>query len=199
MGLPPRGRVAGWVGRHFAQKRPEVVVEVARRIVVEVPDASFLMVGDGPTFDDAVTKTAGEERIHVLGYRDDIETAYAAMDVFMLASAWEGLPRTVLEAGAAGVPVVAPGVSGIGEIVRDGETGRLLESGSSVTLADALIRLLSDHGEMRRMGRNIQAVIDDEYSARHMTEAIAALYSDVYEQRRTRAVLHSGDERHVRR
>ena len=84
-----------------------------------MPDASFLMVGDGPSFEEAVASTEDEPRIHVVGFRDDIETAYAAMDVLVLASAWEGLPRTVLEAGAAGVPVVSTDVSGVSEVVRN--------------------------------------------------------------------------------
>ena len=80
-GISTDGPVAGWVGRHFPQKRPEVVLEVARRLVRTMPEASFLMVGDGPSFEEAVASTEDEPRIHVVGFRNDIETAYAAMDL----------------------------------------------------------------------------------------------------------------------
>ncbi len=179
LGLPPDVSVVGWVGRHFPQKRPDLVLRVARLVVRDVPEASFMLVGDGPSFDDAVASSADEPRIQVIGFRDDIETVYAAMDVFLLASAWEGLPRTVLEAGAAGVPVVSTDVSGVGEIVRDGETGRLVATDSEADLADAVVGLLRDHESRRTMGRAISTVTGSEYSAAHTVDACVALYSDV--------------------
>jgi glycosyltransferase involved in cell wall biosynthesis len=175
-GISADGPVAGWVGRHFPQKRPEVVLEVARRLVRTMPEASFLMVGDGPSFEEAVASTEDEPRIHVVGFRNDIETAYAAMDLLVLASAWEGLPRTVLEAGAAGVPVVSTDVSGVSEVVKDGETGRLTPATDSRSLADGVVGLLRNDVERELMGKSIASLVGSEYSDEHMVDASIELY-----------------------
>jgi glycosyltransferase involved in cell wall biosynthesis len=183
LGLPIGGPVVGWVGRHFPQKRPDLVVRIARSVVEAVPEASFVMVGDGPGFADAVDSTRGS-RIHVIGYRPDIETAYAAMDVFLLASAWEGLPRTVLESGAAGVPVVATDVSGISEVVRDGETGRLAPVGDWRALAEGVAELLRDEEERATMGKAIRELVGSAYSQDRTVEGTVALYREILEARR---------------
>jgi glycosyltransferase involved in cell wall biosynthesis len=178
LGLPTEGPVVGWVGRFFPQKRPDLVLRIAERVLETLPEASFLMVGDGPGVADAVDSARGS-RIHVVGYRQDIETAYAAMDVFLLASAWEGLPRTVLEAGAAGVPVVATDVSGISEVVRDGETGRLAAADDWPALAESVIELLRDEEERATAGKAIREVVGTRYSAARTVEATAGLYGEI--------------------
>jgi glycosyltransferase involved in cell wall biosynthesis len=181
-GLPIEGLVIGWVGRHFPQKRPDLVIRIAREVVEAVPEASFLMVGDGPGFADAVVATRGSA-IHVVGYRPDIETAYAAMDVFLLASAWEGLPRTVLEAGAAGVPVVATDVSGVSEVVRDGETGRLAPVDDWAALAERVTELLRDDEERATMSKAIRELVGADYSADRTVGASIGLYREILETR----------------
>jgi len=93
-----------------------------------------------------------------------------------LASAWEGLPRTVLEAQAAGVPVVSTAVSGIEEVVRHGETGFLADSGDWRSLGDAATHLLLNTQLRERMGNRARQIVTNAYSVEHMVEATAALY-----------------------
>jgi glycosyltransferase involved in cell wall biosynthesis len=173
------GPVVGWVGRHFPQKRPELVVRASRRLLDRRPDAQVVLVGDGPLLERTRSQADGEPRIKVLGHRGDIDNVYAAMDVFMLASAWEGLPRTVLEAQAAGVPVVSTRVSGIPEVVHHGRTGLLVEPGDWRGLADAAIRILDDEGLRRSMADAARRTVTEDYSAGRTAEATAELYRSV--------------------
>ncbi len=179
LGVDPSAPVVGWVGRHFEQKRPEQVIAAARRIVAEVPDAVFVMAGDGPLLEQSRAAAAGEPRIRVLGHRGDVETVYAALDVMLLASAWEGLPRTVIEAHAAGVPVVSTDVSGVGEVVAEGSTGFLVPAGDWRALAGRAVEVLRDPARREEMGRAAKARVDDFYSAAYTTRATAELYDSI--------------------
>ncbi|MDQ3916486.1 MAG: glycosyltransferase family 4 protein [Actinomycetota bacterium] len=187
LGIDPAAPVAGWIGRHFDQKRPEQVVAAARRIVSEVPGAVFVMAGDGPLLEQSRAAAAGEPRIRILGHRGDIETVYAALDVMLLASAWEGLPRTVLEAHAAGVPVVSTDVSGIGEVVAEGVTGYLARSGDWPTLADRAVTILRDPALRAGMARAARAQVDDFYSTAYTTRATAELYESILSRKTSRS------------
>lgn len=179
LGVDPGAPLAGWIGRHFEQKRPDHVVLAARRMLAEVPEARFVMVGDGPLVERSRAAAAGEPRLTILGHRSDIENVYAALDVMLLASAWEGLPRTVLEAHAAGIPIVSTDVSGVGEVVVDGETGFLARPGDWETLARRGAELLRDAGKRAAMGEAARARVDDYYSAAYMTKATAELYDSI--------------------
>lgn len=187
LGVAPDAPLAGWIGRHFEQKRPEQVVAAARRIVAEVPGAEFVMVGDGPLVGRSRAAAAGEPRIRILGHRSDIESVYAALDVMLLASAWEGLPRTVLEAHAAGVPVVSTDVSGVGEVVDHGVTGFLAPSGEWETLAARTIEILRSPSLQEQMAGAARARVGDFYSAGHMTTATAELYQSILSRKANRS------------
>jgi glycosyltransferase involved in cell wall biosynthesis len=176
---PGAGPVVGWVGRHFPQKRPELVVRASRRLLERVPHAQVVLVGDGPLLESTRQLAAGDDRIRVLGHRSDIDNVYAAMDVFLLASAWEGLPRTVLEAQAAGVPVVSTRVSGIPEVVHHGRTGLLVDPGDWRGLADAAERILSDDSLREAMAEAARRTITEAYSTEGTVDATAALFDEL--------------------
>ena len=179
LGIDPSHLVVGWVGRHFAQKRPELVIETGHRVLEQVPAATLVMAGDGPLLENSRAAAAGHPRISILGHVGDVQTVYAAMDVMLLASAWEGLPRTVLEAQAAGVPVVSTDVSGVREVVLDGVTGFLTEPGDRAALADRVVRLLRDDDLRNKLSAAARARIDDFYSASHTARATAELYEGI--------------------
>jgi glycosyltransferase involved in cell wall biosynthesis len=187
LGVDPSAPVAGWIGRHFEQKRPDLVVRAARRIVTEVPDAVFVMVGDGPLVEESRAAAAGEPRIRILGHRANVEEVYAALDLMLLASAWEGLPRTVLEAHAAGVPVVSTDVSGVGEVVREGVTGHLAPSGDWETLAARAVSILRDPSLREAMSAAARARVGDFYSADYTTRATAELYDSILSRKKARS------------
>src|SRR5439155_6398546 len=131
----------GSVTRLAEQKDPLTFVRAAAMIARAAPDARFVLVGDGPLRAD-VEKVAAElgilDRLVITGVRRDVASLLRTFDVFVLSSRWEGLPRVVLEAMAARVPVVATDVDGVGEVVIDGESGRLVPAGAPRALAAAV-------------------------------------------------------------
>ena len=117
--------------------------------------AELVIVGDGPDrerVEDELARSSLGRRVRLLGVRDDVPGLVSDADVFVLASRSEGLPLSVIEAMAAGLPVVASDVGGLRELVRDGETGVLVPSGDPAALGDALRPLLADRGLRRRLG-----------------------------------------------
>ena len=179
LGVPDDALVVGWVGRHFDQKRPGHIVEVARRVIQRIPRSIFILIGDGPLLEETRAAAAGEPRIRVLGHRSDVAQLYVGFDVFLLASAWEGLPRTVLEAQAAGVPVVATDVNGVREAVRHGATGLLVPLGHIDGLSEQVCRLLEDDAERTRFSVAAREGIRTDFSERFTVEATAKLYRDL--------------------
>jgi glycosyltransferase involved in cell wall biosynthesis len=122
------------------------------------PDAfaEVVIVGEGRERGRLEAELAArslDRRARLLGERDDVPELLSGADVFVLASRSEGLPLSVIEAMAAGLPVVASDVGGLRELVRDGETGVLVPPGDPAALADALRPLLIDHELRRRLGR----------------------------------------------
>jgi glycosyltransferase involved in cell wall biosynthesis len=117
--------------------------------------AEAVIVGDGPErerVEDELARRSLDGRLRLLGERHDVPRLLAHADVFVLASHSEGLPLSVIEAMAAGLPVVASDVGGLRELVRDGETGTLVSPGDPTALADALRPLLADRALRRRLG-----------------------------------------------
>jgi glycosyltransferase involved in cell wall biosynthesis len=138
-------------------KSPKDFPTLLRAVAALPPDAfdELLVVGDGPeraALALEVSSLGLDRRIRLLGERADVPVLLADADVFVLASRSEGLPLSVIEAMAAGLPVVASAVGGLHELVVDGETGVLVGPGDPAALADSLGRLLADREARRRLG-----------------------------------------------
>jgi len=154
LGLPAAGPILGVVPCLKPQKAPLDFVEAAARIASVRPEASFVMVGDGPLRPqiEARARSLGiASRLHLLGWRRDVPDLLAAFDVAVLTSLWEGLPRVVPEAIAAGRPIVATAIDGTAEILRDGETALLAPPGDPGAVANQVLRLLDDPALARRI------------------------------------------------
>ncbi|MEI2420369.1 glycosyltransferase, partial [Arthrospira platensis SPKY2] len=112
--------MVGSIGRLSAQKGYEYFVRAAAQVARSAPNAHFVLVGSGE-FDAALRRLVNEhelqERFHLLGARADVEELLFCMDLFVSSSLWEGLPTVILEAMAAGIPVLATSVSGTAEVV----------------------------------------------------------------------------------
>jgi glycosyltransferase involved in cell wall biosynthesis len=155
LGCRPDEFVVIQVARLDYLKDHQTALRTLDRLVESVPAARLLLVGDGPE------RTAIEAEINchqlwsnvsLLGTRHDVPRLLAAADVLLLTSISEGIPLTLLEAMAAGLPVVATRVGGVAEVVVDGETGLLAASGDDAALAAALRQLAQEPGLRQRLG-----------------------------------------------
>jgi glycosyltransferase involved in cell wall biosynthesis len=111
-----------------------------------------------------------------IGYQRDVPAALAAMNIFVLPSLWEGMPLTVLEAMRAGVAVVASDADGTAEVVRDGETGRLVPKADGPALTAAIRDLLDDPVARRRLAAAGAQFVTDRFDAESLARRTEALY-----------------------
>ena len=165
------------VARLHVQKGISFLLDAAR----EVPDALFAIAGDGPqraALEQEVRARGLSERVRFLGFRNDIPDLLANSDVLVLPSLYEGMPVSVLEAMAAGKPVVATLIGGTDEAVVDGHTGFLVPPGDAPALAAAIRRVIHDRALAERLGANGRARVAAQFTAQMMTEGVA----DVYEE-----------------
>jgi glycosyltransferase involved in cell wall biosynthesis/GT2 family glycosyltransferase len=172
--------VVGSIGRLSAQKNPFDFLKVARSLLERRPDLRFLYVGDGPLRADIEREieAAGiEERILLLGIRSDVPDLLRAMDVFILTSLWEGLPRVVPQALATGVPVVSYNVAGIEEAVVDGVNGHLVDPGDVETMVERLRSLIGDASKRGDMSRRAVLDFDRSFSEDVMISDLESLYA----------------------
>ena len=147
-----------------------------------VPDASFVVAGGGPdrgALEARIAALGLANRVCLLGHRDDVHRLLAVADLFVLPSLNEGLPLSVMEAMAAGVPVIATSAGGTAEIVRDGVTGMLVPPGDAQALADAIRALLTDRARSTRLAAAGRDLVEREHSASAMAAATARLYEEV--------------------
>jgi glycosyltransferase involved in cell wall biosynthesis len=153
--LEPGQPVAAIVGRVDAGKGHDDTLAAFAAVAATLPRARLLVAGDGPLLGEVEAKVIARglgDKVQLLGHRKDVDQILALADVFIHPSLQDSCPLAVLEASAAGKPVVAYADGGIPEIVAGGETGLLVPTGDRGALADALLRLLADPALARRMG-----------------------------------------------
>jgi glycosyltransferase involved in cell wall biosynthesis len=168
------------------QKDAPSFVQAARRVLEAGRDSQFLLVGEGKeerALRRMVREYGLEGRVVLAGYRPDIPQVLAALDVFVLPSLYEGLPTTLMEAMAAGRPVVATDVDGNRDLIRDGETGLLVPPRDAEALADALVHLLSAPDERERLGRMALEAARSRPTPEQMTGRVIELYLSLLEGR----------------
>jgi glycosyltransferase involved in cell wall biosynthesis len=174
--------VVGSIANFKPQKAPLDFIETARRALAVSPQLKFVLAGDGELRDEVVRAidAAGLAGvIHLLGWRQDVPDLLAAMDVFVLTSLFEGLPRAVLQATAAGVPVVVTDTGGTGEVVEDGISGYLAVPGDVETLSRKLVLLASEDDRRRRFAAAAKARLGSEFDIRRMVHDLEDLYEAV--------------------
>ena len=179
LGIPPDRFAVGWVGRMTPVKRTDDVLEGFKRLRERGVSATLCLVGDGPD------RPMLERRAHelgimrdtlFLGYQEDVAPLYAAFDALVLPSSNEGTPVSVIEALAAGTPVVATRVGGVPDVVRDGEDGFLVEPGASDDLADRLAELARDEDLRERFGAAGRARVLPRYAVDRLVDDVDRLY-----------------------
>jgi glycosyltransferase involved in cell wall biosynthesis len=176
--IPGDAFVLGWAGRLTAIKRPLDLI----RVTAGVEGAVLLLVGDGEeraAMESLAAEAGISDRVRFLGYRDDLGSLYAAFDVFLLTSANEGAPVVVIEALAAGVPVVATDAGGTASVVDAGETGLIAPVGAVEELQAAVERLRQDDALRTSMGRLGARRMRERFSVERMVDDTEHLYGRI--------------------
>jgi glycosyltransferase involved in cell wall biosynthesis len=173
-----------YVGRFNTFKSVETLVTAVGRLShLEVGEFELNLVGEGeqrPVLERMVSDLGLTRRVNFLGWvaRDCIADHYRRADIFVTATTWEGMPNTVLEAMACGLPIVGTQASGLRDLVHDDINGYLVPIKDPDALAEALARLVDNGYERRRMGRESRKLAEREFA----WEYIAEQYTRVYEQ-----------------
>lgn len=186
--IPAGARVVGFVGRLAARRKGFLhFLKAAARIVQRIPLVRFLVVGGTDHGKpDAVGPEAARDfgiwdHCRFLGNRTNGELPglYSLMDVMVLPSLFEGIPRVIMEASAMGVPVVASDVKGNREAVENGRTGLLVPFGDVTALAGAIEQILADPDQARRLGAEGRRVALERYDERRVFEKVKAEYASL--------------------
>jgi glycosyltransferase involved in cell wall biosynthesis len=161
MGLNLKASVIGMIAALKPQKAPLDFVRVAALVRQQHPHVEFVLIGDGElrsVVEHEVDRCGLSTIFHIFGWRHDIAEILRCIDIFMLTSRWEGLPRVYLEALASGLPVVGTRVDGASEVIRDGINGFLCDPGDVGGLAERAMFLLRHPDEAKRMGHNAESI-----------------------------------------
>ena len=176
-GIPDIHPLIGTVGRLTKQKGYEYLLE-AMKIVVQTHPVELVIIGTGVLEQPLRDKSFNyglQNVVHFLGYRKDVQAILDRLDLFVSSSLWEGLPTVILEAMARNVPVVATDVSGSRELVNNGESGLLVQPGDAHRLAEAILFMLDDPEEARRLANNASQTVV-RYSMRNTTDIYRQTY-----------------------
>jgi glycosyltransferase involved in cell wall biosynthesis len=181
LGLDPGTLTVIQVARLDYLKDHLTAVRTMGRVVRQVPDVRLLLVGDGPerpAIQALVEELGLTEQVRFLGLRKDVERLLRAADLFLLTSISEGIPLTVIEAMALGLPVVSTRVGGVPEVVEDGRTGLLTTAADDTALSAAVLKLAADPELRTRLGQCGRERACSMFSEVQM----AGRYRDLYEE-----------------
>jgi glycosyltransferase involved in cell wall biosynthesis len=185
LGIPP-GPVAGTVARLGPEKNHKLFLEVAARTRKEVPQAQFLLIGEGPlkeSLEQYARQLGVADCVHFLGLRKDVPELLSLLDVFMLTSHVEANPVSVLEAFAAGLPVVSTRVGSLPETVHE-DTGFLVDPGDCAGITRNVVRLFRDPALARNMGLTGRRSVEKRWSVDQMVRQYEAMIAEIYRRNR---------------
>jgi glycosyltransferase involved in cell wall biosynthesis len=180
--LPPNARLVGAVGRLWPQKQVKDLIWASDLLKVIRDDVHLLIVGDGPHRDRLERfrrQVRIEDKVHLLGERNDVPRLLPHFDVLCLASSYEGMPNVIMEAMAAGRPVVATEIPGNRDLVVPGQTGFLVPIGDRAAFARNILKLLDDEELNRRLGEAGRQRVFAEFSVEKMVERHRTLYQEL--------------------
>ena len=177
--LPREAPIVGAVAALTQEKGHRYLIDAAALVVREVPDARFVIFGEGelrPTLERQVKELHLEKHVFLPGFRADILSFIRSFDLFVMSSLFEGLGTSLLDAMALSKATVASDTGGIPEVVAHGETGLLVAPRESRDLAAAIATLLKDSERRERMGRAGLARVQRLFSADRMVEKTLEVY-----------------------
>ena len=187
LGAGPADVLIGSVGHLRPVKDYVTLVEAFGTARQRCPALRLVLAGDGPSRADverAVDRTGTTDVVRLLGVVRDVPRMLPALDVFALSSISEGLSIAILEAGSAGLPVVATRVGGNPEIVEDGQSGLLVPAGQPGAMADALARIGQDAALRAKMGARGREIVEQRFSLSRMAADYAGVFASAAGRRR---------------
>jgi glycosyltransferase involved in cell wall biosynthesis len=179
LGFDSSAVLIGAVGRMEAPKGFPYLLRAIPEVVRSIPSAQFIIAGDGelrPELENEARRAGIADRAHFIGFQRDVPDLLAGLDIFTQPSLWEGLPISLIEALAAGKPIVATDIEGNREIVDDGRTGLIVPPGDSRALAAAIVSLASDPARAKRLGRSARTAALERFSERRMVRQVLSTY-----------------------
>ncbi len=178
--LPHKAPLVGNIGALVPHKGQRYLVEAAAMVVREVPDARFLILGEGelkPALEKQIAEAVLTKHVLLAGFRPDVLSILKGFDLFVMPSVTEGLGTSLLDAMACAKPIVASRVGGIPEVVRHGETGLLVPPKDSRDLAASIIRLLLDPALTVRLPEAGRKRVQERSSLERMVSGTPAVYA----------------------
>ena len=177
------GPLVGMIGRLSEQKAPHIFINAIPLILEKIPDAIFILVGDGELrqkVESLIKKLRIQDHTFILGFRDDIPQILSILDVFVLSSFWEGLGRSLTEAMYMKCPVVATKVEGVPELVEHNEMGFLVPPNNPDAIAKGVIELLGNQEKARIMALKAHERVVHDFSVQKMVFDIDNLYNKLF-------------------
>jgi len=177
--LKPDERVVINVAHLAGHKGQKYLVRAIPHVLAALPKVRFFIIGEGELMAElqALSDSLGlKQALIFTGFRKDVGAFYQIADLFVMSSVQEGLGTAVLDALALGKPVVAANAGGIPEIIRDGETGRLVAAADPQALAQGIVEMLTHKDQAQRMAGRGQALVQEQFSIDAMVENNLAVY-----------------------
>jgi glycosyltransferase involved in cell wall biosynthesis len=179
LGIPTASPVIGTIAVFRFQKRLDVWLEIAQRILSNAPDVHFVIVGDGPLnamLHSKCLQLGLSSRVHFTGLQTEVRPYIAAFDLYMMSSVFEGLPIALLEAMSSGCPVITTNAGGVGEVIRKDIDGLICDVNEVHRLEQFALTLLADDSKRRTLGENARKRIEEGFSMNKMVEALEMVY-----------------------
>ncbi|MEN6625171.1 MAG: glycosyltransferase family 4 protein [Candidatus Sumerlaeia bacterium] len=189
VGLPPEGILLGAIGQVGPRKGGDIIMEAFERLAPKYPALRLLFLGDPHRGQEGFAanlrawadKPPLAGRVHFVGFTPQVLPYYEACDINLLVSRQEGFGRTIIEAGALGIPSIGARIGGIQEIIVDGVTGRLVPPENAGALAEALEQMIDDEGLRRQMSEAAFRRAVQEFSITAHTRRMMEIYDEVVE------------------
>jgi glycosyltransferase involved in cell wall biosynthesis len=180
--LAAGAEVVSTVGRLTAIKQHRLFLDALSIAARSRPHLVALVAGDGELragLEGYAAELGIADRVRFLGWRRDLDTIYAATDVFLLTSRNEGTPVALIEAMAAGVPGVSTDVGGVKDVIVSTEVGERVADGDAAGLGAAIVRYVSDRDRARTAGQRARAAVLERYSLDRLVGDVTRLYRDL--------------------
>jgi len=182
LGLGNETPLAGNIAQLVDHKGQRFLVDAAPRLFEEIPEAHIVIAGSGEMEERLkrqIRRLGLEDRVHLLGWRNDPYGLLKSFDLFVMSSHMEGMGSVILDAFAAKTPVVTTSAGGLGNVVKDGETGRVVPPGDPESLAKAMAEAIRDRRKSAEMVENAYNLLHQKYTYQKMVEGVMEVYREV--------------------